>query len=261
MVPVRSIDETFAPTYGRSGHLAGWGLLAVLAGAAIVGLMHVVGPSARVSLVRRTISEYALLDNGWVFNLAVLLLAIGSLAVLGAVVRSGLLRPVSIGSMALLLWSLGLAGVVLFPKHNWAVGPSTTGDLHRVASLVAFLSLPVAALAAGLVGRRDPRWRAYAHASLGLGMLCLLCFSPIAFAFALEPVTGVRWWRAIPLGAVERALAFTEVTTVLALGWWAARASPPAATPAATRAAILDDLGGQGDLDHPRSTSQETVVE
>jgi len=38
-------------------------------------------------------------------------------------------------------------------------------------------------------------------------------------------VTGVRWWRAIPLGAVERTLALVEVVTVLALGWWASRAA------------------------------------
>ena len=205
--------------------LAAGGVVAVGAGAAIVALMHVVGPSAQVSLVRRTISEYALLDNGWVFNVAVLMLAAGSFAVLLAVLRSGLLPAASGGALALLLWSLGLAGVVLFPKHNWAVGASFTGDLHRVASLVAFLSLPVAALALGTRWRRDPRWRSYAWLALGLGGLCLLCLSPLAYAVVSQPWTGVRWWRAIPLGAVERVLALVEVLTVVALGWWAARAA------------------------------------
>jgi hypothetical protein len=49
---------------------------------ALLGVLHVVEPSSRVSPVRRTISEYALLDNGWVFDVAVLMLAAGSLAVL-----------------------------------------------------------------------------------------------------------------------------------------------------------------------------------
>jgi hypothetical protein len=55
-------------------------------------------------------------------------------------------------------------------------------------------------------------------------VLSLVCFSPILIAVALEPVTGVRWWRAIPLGAVERLLASAEVATVLAMAWWAYRA-------------------------------------
>ena len=36
-----------------------------------------------------------------------------------------------------------------------------------------------------------------------------------------EPWTGVRWWRAIPLGGVERLLGLAEVATVLLLAWWA----------------------------------------
>jgi hypothetical protein len=64
-----------------------------------------------------------------------------------------------------------------------------------------------------------------------------LCFSPIVIAILTEPWTGVRWWRAIPLGAVERALALAEVATVLALGWWAARASGGAPASGATRPA------------------------
>jgi hypothetical protein len=218
-------DATGAPKLLPGRMLAAVGLLAVVSGALTVALMHVIGPSARVSLVRRTISEYALLDNGWVFNLAVLALAAGSFAVLLAMLRSGLVAPASLGALALLLWSLGLAGAVLFPKHNWAVGPSMSGDLHRVASLVAFLSLPLAALAIGARWRRDPRWRPYAVVALGLGALCLLSFSPLAYAIVSQPLTGVRWWRAIPLGAVERTLALVEVVTVLALGWWASRAA------------------------------------
>ena len=33
-------------------------------------------------------------------------------------------------------------------------------------------------------------------------------------AIVTEPLTGVRWWRAIPLGAVERLLALSEVITI-----------------------------------------------
>ena len=119
------------------------GLGGILAGALLVGVLHVVPPSDAVSPVSRTISEYALLDNGWVFVTAVGVLAAGSAAVLVASVRVGLVRVGSWASVTLAAWCLGLAGVILFPKHNWSVGPSASGDVHRVASLIAFLSLPV----------------------------------------------------------------------------------------------------------------------
>jgi hypothetical protein len=44
----------------------------------------------------------------------------------------------------------------------------------------------------------------------------------VAWAIASQPYTGVMWWRAIPLGAVERAIALTEVAIVLGLARWAA---------------------------------------
>jgi hypothetical protein len=158
-----------------------------------------------------------------------------------ALVGARLVPATSAGAVALLLYGLSMAGVVAFPKHNWAVGPSVNGDIHRAAGLVGFISLPVAALLVGWIWRRHERWRAYAYATAALGVLSLLCFSPIVVAILTEPWTGVRWWRAIPLGAVERALALAEVATVLALGWWAARASGGAPASGAARPAA--DVG------------------
>jgi hypothetical protein len=214
----------------RVGAIAG--LTAALAGAAAVGVLHVVPPSADLNPVRRTISEYALLETGWVFDTAVLALAAGSAAVLVALVRTGLLRPVGGGSVALTLWCAGLTGAVVFPKHNWAVGPSLHGDLHRVASLVGFLSLPLAALLIGWAWRTHDRWRPHAYVSFLLGSLSLLSFTPIAYAILSQPITGLRWWQAVPLGAVERLLAGCEVATVVCLGWWAVRAAGTVTVPA-----------------------------
>jgi hypothetical protein len=144
--------------------------------------------------------------------------------------------PVRSGAaLALLLWCVGLAAVVYFPKHNWSLGPSIEGTIHRYASVLAFLSLPAAALLIGRAWRGDPRWNGHATGSTVLGLLSLLCFAPIAVAFALSPYTGVPWWRAIPLGGVERALALTEVVTVLCLAWWSLRASRGTSVPAPAR--------------------------
>lgn len=198
-------------------------MTAMLTAGVLVGALHVIPPSASLSPIRRTMSEYALLETGWVFDTAVLALAGGGGAVLVALVGVRLTAAVSAVSAALLLGVAGLVGIVMFPKHNWSVGPSVHGDIHRVASVVAFLSLPAAAVLLARAWLRHPSWRGHAYCTLSLGVFALLCFSPIAVA--LEPYTGVRWWRAIPLGAVERLLALAVVATVFALAWWAARAS------------------------------------
>lgn len=205
--------------------LAATGLAAALTGVLAVVVLHLLPPTDQLSPIRRTISEYALHETAWLFNLGLLSLAVGSFAVLLALSRAGLVRLVSVGGAGLLLWCLGLAAVVYFPKHNWAVGPSATGSIHRVASLVAFIGLPLGALAIAWAWRRDQRWQAWAKWTAVSAGAALLCFGIIAGAFALQPITGVRWWRAIPLGAVERALAIAEVATVLALGWWASKAA------------------------------------
>ncbi|MGK5681262.1 DUF998 domain-containing protein [Actinoplanes sp. URMC 104] len=197
--------------------LAGVGVACVAASLTLYALLHLLPPSAALDWSTRTISQYALLPNGWWFDAATLLLAGGSLAVLVASLRAGVVRGGA--AAALLLWVLGLLGVVWFEKHNWAAGPSTSGDIHRVASVVAFLSLPVGALLAGARSLRDTAARLVV---LG-GALSLLCFTPIVWAVLAEPWTGVRWWRAIPLGGVERLLGLAEVGTVLLLAWWAVR--------------------------------------
>jgi len=203
------------------------GMGAVAAAVLLIGVLHAVPPTSAISPYRRTISQYALAEAGTVFNVAVLVLAAGSVATLLAVVGAGLLPVRSGGVLALLLWSVALAVVVYFPKHNWAMGPSSDGTVHRVASVVAFLSLPVGALLIGRAWRTHPRWRVHAGWVWGLGLWSLLCFAPIVGAIVAQGWTGVAWWRAIPLGAVERMLAFSEVGVVFGLAWWAARASGP----------------------------------
>lgn len=220
-----------------------FGLAGIAAGPLAVGLLHVMPPTDRINPVRRTISEYALHETGWVFNAGVLALAIGSLAVLAALARAGVTRLSSLGGLGFLLWCVGLAAVVYFPKHNWSVGPSAHGTVHRVASLVAFVSLPVGALLIAWAWRRVAAWRGRALFTAGFAVLALLLFGIIAGAVVLQPFTGVRWWQAIPLGMVERALATAEICVVLTLGWWAlaaTRSLPAAGNPDAQAAQQQD---------------------
>ena len=203
--------------------LAGLGVVCVAASMTLYALLHLLPPSGDLDWTRRTISQYALLSNGWVFDAATLLLAAGSLAVLAALRCAGLVRWNA--ALALLLWVAGLVGVVWFEKHNWAVGWSRSGDIHRAASLIAFLSLPAGALLAAAPWLRGPGSRISARVVALGGVVSLLCFTPILWAVLSEPWTGVRWWRAIPLGGVERLLGLVEVATVVLLAWWAVRAT------------------------------------
>jgi hypothetical protein len=166
----------------RMKAVAGLGAACVLASLSLYAALHVMAPSADLDWMRRTISQYALMPNGWIFDTATLLLAAGSAAVVTALLRAGVLSRTA--AVALGLWVIGLVGVVWFEKHNWQVGPSMSGDVHRVASVVAFLSLPVGALLAARRGGGPARWVAAG------GVVSLLCFMPILWAVLAEPWTG-----------------------------------------------------------------------
>ena len=190
------------------------GAALVVAGAAGVLLLHVLPPTSAISPVRRTISEYALTSLGWVFAVSVAALALGSAAVFAAFGRARRLGPAA--AICGTAWVVGLLVLIRFPKHDWALGPVTgSGQVHRLASLVAFLALPVAALLIARAGRGRPAARAVAI----LGVISLAWFTAILATLALHPA---RWWQVIPLGLVERGLALTEVAAVLALAVLAA---------------------------------------
>lgn len=190
-----------------------------MAAAAILGYLEVEAASNGMDLTRRTISHHALADNGWAFDLAVVLLAAGSLGIVVSLMARGIVRRGSGASIAFVLWTAGLALVAIFTKHDWSVGPSASGYVHWAGTLIAFLSLPVALI---LTGRRmlvHVRWRAHARLCVGLGVLSLLWFLPIVGAIGLHLTVGTPWWQAVPLGLVERFLAGTELLAMLVVAW------------------------------------------
>ena len=203
---------------------AGLGFAAIGLCPLLVGALHVL-QAGRVDPVRRTISEYALGDHGWMFDVGVIGLAVGSVLVLLALIGVGLLGRSSTGAVALGVWAVTLLVVVAFEKANWSVGPSVGGYIHRYASLAAFVALPVAALALGRRWRRDPLFGWYPIGLRVLGWLSFGWLSTIVLGVALRPLTGVPWWRFVPLGLVERGLAVTEVAAVLLMAAWAWRAA------------------------------------
>jgi hypothetical protein len=197
-----------APTSRASRLAVGIALVGITLGVVVLGVLHLVEPTASISAVRRTISEYQLTDLGWAFNAGVLAIAAGSAVLLVVLVRDRLTGPG--GAVLMSGWIAGLLVLTAFPKHNWAIGPSATGQVHRMASLVAFLCLPIAVmLIAGRRGGGLPR--GLARAATALAGLALVWFAPIIVAMAGHRAGGLPWWQTIPLGLVERGLALTQI--------------------------------------------------
>lgn len=201
------------------------GSAAVLAAVAIILALEVRGATDGMNLLRRTISHHALETDGWLFDLAVALLAVGSIGLIAALLARGVVPLRSGATLAIGLWPVGLLLVAVFTKHDWSVGPSASGYLHWAGTLVAFLSLPVGVLLLGGRWRTDARWGRHARIARLLGVASLICFTPLVIAIGVHVFDGTPWWRVIPLGLVERLLASTEILAVLAVGHWAISAS------------------------------------
>ncbi len=223
-----------APTPARTRAWALAGAALVMAGIAAMLALHLVSPE--VDPARRTISQYALGPWKPLFDAGVLAVAAGSAAVLAGLIGSGLVRWRSTSAALVAAWSVLLVVVVAFEKIDWSVGPTPTGYVHRYASLVAFFCLPAAALGVSRAWRGDVRWGRFAALTRWLGVGALAWLAPILLGFMLRPLTGVPWWRFVPLGLFERGLALTEVAALLVLALWAARAARPAAPPSGAAA-------------------------
>lgn len=201
------------------------GLTAVLTTIAMIGALDVRNALRTPTELRRTISQYGLGANAWIFEVAVSLLAAGSLVILAVLVHRGVTRWYSTGAIALSLWSLGLALVVAFPKQDWSLPSSSSGGIHRMASLLAFVSLPIAVLALARPWLRDSAWGGHARWTFGLGILSVIAFSPLLYAVLVHASGGTAWWRVFPIGYIERILVITEVIAVLTTGLWAIAAA------------------------------------
>ena len=206
----------------RTWALSGTAL--IVAGVVAVLALHVVALE-EVDPVRRTLSQYALGPWKPVFDAGVLAVALGSVAVLAGLVRTGLARGHGAAGALLAVWSACLVVVVAFEKIDWSVGPTPAGYLHRYASFVAFLCLPAAALALGRAWRGDARWSGFASWARWLAAGALAWLAPILLGFVLRPLTGVPWWQFVPLGVFERGVALTEVAALVVMGVWAAHAA------------------------------------
>ncbi len=218
-------DEAHAPprdiTLSRRLALVGTGgvLLSVLG----IGLLHVMPPSRSLDPLSRTISEYALLPDGWIFDWGVVVLAVSSAIILLALTVREIVAWRSWGALMTLVWSVGLVGLIVFPKQGFGADPSIAGRVHWTWTLIAFFSLPIGTCLMcwqhrGLAGRW-PRW------AVRLSMVAGGWFMVLTGQTILSALTPIQAWRVV--GLVERGLSLTEMAVVVMLGLWVIHDSGP----------------------------------
>ncbi|MEU8422480.1 DUF998 domain-containing protein [Micromonospora sp. NPDC048835] len=183
------------------------GLLA-LGGIALAALLTVIGHlevNDDLNPWALTISDFAVSDRGGVIDVAMVVLALSSVALLHALRHVGPPRPRSGRTAELLLgaWVGGLLLAAVVPTNEPGTAMTTAAYLHRYASVVAFLALPVA----GWLLARRPDLTPAARTLRALVLLSLT----LAAAMIWSAYPGDR----MLIGLAERLLILAEVAVLV----------------------------------------------
>ena len=194
-------------------------------GAAVIVVLHLLPAGRALNPVSEPISNYALTSDGWLFDVGVIGLTLGLIALLSALVRSGCVAVLSPSFAVMGACCAGLVGVVVFPDQTSGGGSfSGPAQAHWAAAMLTFGGL---ALAPALIGHRRasecsplPRVARWLSVSSGWWFTLLFVGSILRVSAALPlPVPHIG-------GVVERALVGTEVVVAGVLTAWAWRGCP-----------------------------------
>jgi hypothetical protein len=173
-----------------------------LAGVALSAIIQVLAPLLRpdIDFVRGELSRYAVGPWGWLSNLGLIALGVGTGAAALALLRAGIASPwLPAGALLLIVAALACIATALYPMGSY--GPSTMiGDAHQTAATLAASFLLAAILVLVLAFHADPVWQ-------GLylpGLLLLAVGIPAALGVQIaiwHPELGV------PFGLIHRAVA------------------------------------------------------
>ena len=179
------------------------------------------------------VSYYVHGAYGWLTNVGLIAIGIGSLALTFAVV--GWVRGWGgyFGVAALAVWGVGGLAAGIFsadPPGNWDQPPSLSGAIHGLAAMIAIASFPLAAVLLTRNLSRDHHWHRFRGTLLALAAAVVLSF--IAFVGSLLPVfvsPGPPIW----LGLTERVMLAVYVGWLAAVGVGLLRSLPSSSEPAA----------------------------
>ncbi len=194
--------------------LAAGGVILAM-GVLTVAAIDLSGAGEPGSMLHTTISQVGLTPLAPVFEAAVLAVAVGAALVLAVAV--GLRRDhrmqATAGAVLATIAVVGFVLVAAFTKQDWSRPPELSGVIHRAGSLAAFLALPAAVI---VLARGARTARRLATAAVAAALAGLASFLPIVVAIASVGVRG-GWWRQVPLGLVERAIAVSDIAALVLL--------------------------------------------
>ncbi|NKQ55978.1 DUF998 domain-containing protein [Amycolatopsis sp. K13G38] len=204
-----------------AGPLALASYVAFGAAAALLVLLHLI-PALGDALdpVTAMLSEYAYTPGRWIWALSLTLTSAGSVALLIALHRNGILRD-RIAGFALSAWCVGILAVAVFVKDPQGGAVSLTGKLHLGATAVACATLPVAGLALARRHSGDPRWWRWAVWTRRLALASIPFFLPFIVPFILNTVAGTQVLPTVATGLIERLMAALELVLLTVLATWA----------------------------------------
>lgn len=254
-VKVHSADvaRTRVWTVAASAGLC-WGLFTLV-------ILHVV---SSFNPLTDPLSRYAFTDQGGgMLEASLLSVAVGVIAVRGAVLSSGL--PVTRTTSTLVYaTSTGLATAALFRATFSPEIDPISGRIHQYASVVAFASLPAIALSLLDAIRATPALRRTAVVltrllRVALISLALFGLSYVADALATRPVFGTLG-DVIPVGFTQRivfVVDFSLLTALLVAAMRCARSSDPHSSASAPQQATYA-YATSGTSTTPTSTTGST---
>ncbi|MGW3786853.1 DUF998 domain-containing protein [Micromonospora chokoriensis] len=195
------------------------GVLA-LGGIAVAALLTVIGHlevNDDLNPWALTISDFAVSDRGGVIDVAMVVLALATVALLYGLRRTGPPQPGRAVELLLGAWVSGLLLAALVPTNEPGTAMTTAAYVHRYASVVAFLALP----AAGWLLARRPDLAPAARTLRALVVLSLA----LAVAMIWSAYPGDR----LLIGLAERLLILTEVAVLATVALIQTRAADRAA--------------------------------
>jgi len=178
-------------------------LAAIAWGLFTITVLHIVSSH---DPIHDTLSSYTITDRGQgMLGASVLSVAVGSVAVFGALVVGGVAMTFST-KVLLILWSLGLATAAVFPASYPQSPDPISGEIHLYSCLIAFASLPGAAITM-LEPLRGTAERVFLVRWLRFGLGAVVLFG-LSFLFVRLDEAGVQpfhtFTEVLPVGITQR---------------------------------------------------------
>jgi hypothetical protein len=222
------LHETRSTVFHRTTTLANrllvpFGLAAVFVATVMVVVLHLLPEWGGVNPITGMLSDYGVLPDGWVFDTALDIMSIGSVALLVKMAWHGVVRG-RVPFILMVSWCVCLVGIASFTKDPNTSAQTFRGALHLYSTAAACFSLPVAGMFLGWQHRRDPEWRRLAWTTQALALISVPCFLPFVISFFIIRITHSPGL-ALPTGLVERVMGVVDIAILVVLAVWAHRAA------------------------------------